>query len=56
MSTLDRMAPFLSRLSSSLLLLMFLAGCSQPRSVRKPYPLWGEEIVLNFGKERSRHL
>lgn len=55
MSTLDRMAPFLSRLSSSLLL-MFLAGCSQPRSVRKPYPLWGEEIVLNFGKERSRHL
>ena len=35
---------------------MLIYGCAQHQTVNELYPLWGEDILLNYGDSRSRHM
>lgn len=39
-----------------ILFLMIINGCAQYQTVKKSYPLWGEDIILTSDDNRSRHL
>ena len=35
---------------------MFFYGCAQHQTVNRPYPLWGEDIILTSDDNRRRHM
>ena len=53
---LNILNPFFRRLQPCLLCLLFINSCTQHQTVNKQYPLWGEDIILTSGNNRSRHL
>ena len=46
----------INRLPVYILFLMFFNGCAHHQTVNRLYPLWGEDIILTSGDNRSRHL